>query len=156
MASIAFAIACSIIASSARAQCYSLFDEKNVLVLQSQHSPVDLAKSLSEEVERIFPKHYLLISELSPCVEVDELTARKWPIKLPAEPMNRGPIVLHSATDESLSPYLNSGGSNGRSSARHSTRSSSASTSPGTDVYVNSYRRSDGTYVRAHTRSRAR
>ena len=84
-----FCLAWSIPAGAA---CYQLFDKKDRLVLQSTSAPVDLSQSISDEVGRRYPGHYLVVGGSGPCPEVDELN--KVESKLPAESLNRGPIRL--------------------------------------------------------------
>jgi hypothetical protein len=144
---------CAATAGLANAQCYSLYDVKNILVLQTQRAPVNLANDLSEEVQRAFPGHNLIVTDNTPCTEVDELTARNAPIKLPAQPLNRGPIALNAGGESSFGPYGGSDSSNAHSASRGAGRSSSSRTRAGADIHVKSYTRSDGTDVLAHTRS---
>ncbi len=80
----------------ASAACYQLFDQKNKLVLQSSSAPVDTSKSLRDEVDRLFPGHFLIVGADGPCPEVDELSRSQNAVKLPAESLNRGPIQIAS------------------------------------------------------------
>ena len=74
------------------AACYQLFDKKDRLVLQSTRSPVDLSKSISEEVALRYPGHTFVAGASGACPEVDELNRST--VQLPAEPLKRGPIQL--------------------------------------------------------------
>ena len=92
--------------SLASAACYQLFDQKDKLVLQSSTAPVDTSKPLSEEVNRMFPGHYLIVGGAGPCPEVDELHREQNIVRLPAESLNRGPIQIASESSPTVTRTL--------------------------------------------------
>jgi hypothetical protein len=53
------------------AECFSMFDTKNVLVFQSTRAPIDLSRSISDEMAAHFPARYLVIADTGVCVEVE-------------------------------------------------------------------------------------
>jgi len=98
------AVACMVVPVFASAACYQLFDKQDRLVLQSTTSPVDLSKSISEEVGRLYPGHYLIMDGDGPCPDVDELNRAQRTVKLPAESLNRGPIQIAAESPGSDAP----------------------------------------------------
>jgi hypothetical protein len=51
----------------AAAECFSMYDTKNALVYQSQTSPIDLSRPISEEMARHYPSRALVISTSISC-----------------------------------------------------------------------------------------
>lgn len=83
---------CSAFPALCSAACYQLFDAKNKLVLQSSRSPVDLSRpSMSAEVARVYRGHVLVVAAQEPC---DEIEPPGEVVKLPAQPLDRGPVRL--------------------------------------------------------------
>ncbi len=119
-------LACLAFPTLASATCYQLFDKKNRLVLQSSTAPVDTSRSLRDEVDRLYPGHFLIMSAQAPCVEIDELSRQV--TALPTTPLDRGPIRIAPESD-SIGAGKSSGSSAaGRSGASLSTGSSSRAT----------------------------
>lgn len=56
-------------------ECFSIYDAKNVLVYQSSTTPIDLSRSISDQMARRFPARYLVISDLGSCPETGVATA---------------------------------------------------------------------------------
>lgn len=64
--------AAMVVATPARAaECFSMFDARNVLVSQSTDAPIDLSHSISNEMAAHFPARYLVIADTGGCPEVD-------------------------------------------------------------------------------------
>lgn len=143
-----FALACLVLPAQASAACYQLFDKDNKLVLRSTTPPVDTSRSYSEEVERRFPGHFLVVGGDGPCPEVDEFRRA---VKLP-EPLNRGPVRV--GPDATPRPTVASGSPYRPPSSTRAGIGSVGAVDPacGDDVGVKSYTRKDGTVVRAHKR----
>jgi hypothetical protein len=139
--------------SSSLAYCYSIFDSKNNLVHQSVEAPIDMSKPVSEGMAAAYPGHHLVVTETSYCPYINSLAGAS------AVPMQSGTTLSESSPlfrkahaaaltggEAYTSPYLGSPSYN--SGGAYSSRGAA-----GTDVNVRSYTRSDGTSVRAHTRS---
>lgn len=149
-------LACIALSLPASAKCYQLFDKKDRLVLQSTSSPVDLSKPISDEVRRLYPGHYLIMAELSPCPELDEVGRDDRPFMPTADALIRESIAIPSDSDDrpytlpsrpGVGSYLGPG-------SYSSSGGGSYRSPPGTDVRVRSYTRDDGTVVRSYTRAR--
>jgi len=115
----------------ASAACYQLFDKKDRLVLQSTASPVDLSKSITEEVGRLYPGHYLIMGGDGLCQEVDERSRVE--VKLPAASLDRGPVRIApdsnsiGAGKTSEASTVGTSGSSSRTGSSGSANSSSPS-----------------------------
>jgi hypothetical protein len=66
-----FAASMFVAAPTHAAECFSMFDAKNVLVFQSTSAPIDLSRSISDEMTTRFPARYLVIADTGVCVEVE-------------------------------------------------------------------------------------
>ncbi len=148
------AVAVAIAPCPALASCYQLSDGKNELVLQSSTPPIDLSRSISEELGSKFPEYHFVSSNQNQCQEIDEIRRRANVSKLPDKPLNRGPIVVGA---EQQDTYASNSLPRAFSSSAPSRFPTSAGRTPpvaGTDIHVRAHTRKDGTHVPAHTRSR--
>ena len=55
--------------STASAACYSMYDARNALVYQSSTSPIDLSRTVSEQMSARFPSRALVISTTTSCAD---------------------------------------------------------------------------------------
>ena len=51
-------------------ECFSIYDTRNTLVYQTANSPIDLSRSIEDQMARRFPSRYLVIADVSPCAPV--------------------------------------------------------------------------------------
>ena len=56
-------------------ECFSMYDAKNALVYQSTSVPIDLSRSVSEQMARRFPGRHLVISDSGACPEAGVASA---------------------------------------------------------------------------------
>lgn len=139
------------IPTQARADCFSLYDAKNKLVYRSPMAPVDTSRPLSEETQRLYPGHFLIVEQGEQCVQEGALPASASAARAvsrvgtTAEPSfwlksEMPPAVSLDDRDEADVLHFPPTSAGRRSSA-------------GTDVRVRSYVKKDGTFVRSHTRA---
>lgn len=53
------------------AHCFTLYDAKNTVVYQSSQSPLDLSRSISEQLTARFPNTFFVMSAEGDCVEIN-------------------------------------------------------------------------------------
>ncbi len=51
-------------------ECFSIYDARNTLVYQTANAPIDLSRSIGDQMARRFPSRYLVIADVSPCAPV--------------------------------------------------------------------------------------
>lgn len=52
-------------APAAHAACFTIYDEKNVVVYQSTEPPIDLSQRIGTQMARRFPRHFLVMADSS-------------------------------------------------------------------------------------------
>ncbi len=63
-------VAAAAVAAAAPAhaiECFSMYDARNALVYQTPTAPIDLSRSIEDQMARRFPARYLVIADASPC-----------------------------------------------------------------------------------------
>ncbi len=131
--------------------CYTLVDQKNAVVFQSTKSPIDLSRKISDEIKVKFPGQHLIITGSEDCPDINKLTSKDSG-KNNFE-SNSADLSNLFSQYESTSFDSSSNQSANYSILRSNSQGSSSSYRPGTDVYVKSYSKSNGTVVKAHTRA---
>ena len=132
--------------------CFAVYDAKDSLILQTTESPIDLSKSISGQMEKKFPGHYLTMSNVGYCPYIE-----KKPERIPSTSISgdtRHPSAAEIARFLAQTPSFSDdgdGGSAGTSNGSYG--SGGARRQSGRDVNVHAYTRSNGTAVSAHTRA---
>jgi hypothetical protein len=148
LALIAFTFYCA----TASCMCFAVYDAKDSLVLQTTETPIDLSKSISGQMEKKFPGHYLTMSNVGYCPFIEKKPERVASTSISGD--TRRPSAAEIASFLAQTPSFGDGGDgdipgvssglNGGGTGRHQ---------PGRDVNVRAYTRSNGTAVSAHTRA---
>jgi hypothetical protein len=145
----------SIFAGFANAtSCYTLVDQKNAVVYQSTKSPIDLSRKISDEIDIKFPGDHLIITSGEDCHDINKRISKDAG-KNTVE-SNRVDLSNLFSRYEVTSSESSSNQSANYSILRRNSQNYGSSHTPGTDVYVKSYSKSDGSIVKAHTRSASR
>jgi len=119
------------LASAAFADCYTVYDSANKVILRLTASPIDLSKSLSATTAERFPGHVIVVSsDSASCTEIDFRAGG-------GGSRYSNPADLLDAPPSSIAL-----GSSGAGSMQ-----------AGTDVNVRGYYRKDGKYVAPYTRA---
>lgn len=160
------AAAVVLMASANAATCYTLLAPNGSVARQSTQSPVDMSRSISDEVARRFPGHHLVFGPANSCQEIGpEHVERTVAVGgVSSSSRSQASTELFSGYQASVmggdelmsSGAPSAGGSAIGGSFSGGSYASSGSRSPGTDVRVRGQTRRDGTYVRPHTRSAPR
>ena len=136
------AIALSMFMPEAYSACYTVTDKLNVTVYQSDVSPIDLSKAITEEIERIFPGGHLVTSIYS-CDSNGNFSGEdSESYEIFGETYSSTGTIPRTRRRNPFSQggqYIGGG-------------SSSSGRTAGTDVTVRSYQRS-GQTVQGHTRA---
>jgi hypothetical protein len=126
-------------------QCFTVYGADNLAAFQSDKSPIDLSRPISEQMKTRFPGHHLVMTQGSgECAEISKPGGDTKPI-----------ISIDADKEKATSAAKRSGAKAKRSSAASPAEQSAdtASGKPAGDVQVRAHTKSDGTYVQAHTRS---
>ena len=125
-----------VLGNSAFANCYTVYDRENQIVLRSVKSPLDLSKPLSVVIAERFPGGSVVISaDSTACTEIDLQASRSGGKTSNVADLLDAPSAIVTTGFPSVSGV---GASNNQA---------------GTDVQVRGYYRKDGSYVPAHTRA---
>lgn len=84
-------------------ECFSIYDARNALVYQTSTSPIDLSRSIGDQMARRFPSSYLVIADASPCVAVGRaaMDPTSGPASLLSSRDGNGPVD----SDYTADPY---------------------------------------------------
>ena len=154
-ANILLVVALLTVTSSASAvNCYRIIDNRDNLVYQSSISPIDLSRTISEEMSAKHPGKYFQMFDSPSCPELEAAVA------LPINPraleslksLEKGLSGTDARIDSYNDAYSNSSIPNWKAPTS-SSRATGVSNAAGNDISVRGYTRSDGSYVPAHTRS---
>ena len=66
-------VATTFAAPAHAARCFSMYDAKNRLVMQSSNTPIDLSRSVEDQMRARFPSRYLVISDNGPCPDLADV-----------------------------------------------------------------------------------
>ena len=127
---------------NAHGTCYTITNISNSVIYESSESPIDLSKTISEEMARLYPGNHLVTS-IYACNanrRSDEDDPEVWEL-LSTQYLSNSSSPTHSGRRSSLSSdqYTNS-------------RPSRSGQAAGTDISVRSYQR-DGKTVQSYTRA---
>jgi hypothetical protein len=131
--------------------CYTLVDQKNAIVFQSTKSPIDLSRKISDEINAKFPGEYLIITDGESCQDINRPTSKdsgKNSIQMTTVESSKL-FTQYETPNIDTKNYLSAD----YSILRQGKQQYGSSHSPGTDIYVKSYTKSDGTNVKAYTRA---
>ena len=141
---IVLAITIALWFNAANSTCFTITDQANRTIYQSHMSPVDLSKSISEEIARVYPGGHLVTSiyECNSDGHSEEGEYEVWEL-------------LHNTySSTNASPRRRSGISVTGVNQYSGSRSTGIGRTAGTDVTVRSYQR-NGQTVQGHTRAGA-
>lgn len=135
--------------ATAAIDCFIIYDVKNNVTYQSVRSPIDLSKTISQEMSEKYPGQYLVWSRGDfGCHDAATDT------QVALVPGSGRASVLDSSPLFASTNEITGGGVNHFSNNWYPPPSGRGSGNiAGTDVAVHSYTRSNGTVVSGHTRS---
>jgi hypothetical protein len=148
LALVAFAFYCA----TASGMCFAIYDAKDSLVLQTTDTPIDLSKSISAQMEKKFPGHYLTMSNVSYCPHIERKPERVASTSISGD--TKRPSAAEIARFLAQTPSFGDGGDGNSSGTSGGLYGGGIGRhQPGRDVNVRAYTRSNGTAVSAHTRA---
>ena len=129
--------------------CFTIVNSRNETVYQATETPIDLSYTISEEMKRKYPLHYLIFWDATYCrsVSIPSIAAAS------SQRYSGSAITIANVAIEHSGDSSNTN-RHSRSEPVSVARGKPSDASSGNEVTVKAYIRNDGSTVKGHTRAR--